>query len=160
MFINYDIILEKKRQVLDKAESRKHQLHLDADEFIDQLKVSLQLPQGHAIDPNGRPLPFILTGFINAAGSFQQSKISSINPNDAHVLRFSVNLLVDSNVNNGEWVTIPVEMWYENGRLIYSSGRYRDHTEILPNSSPSRFLDAADKFKQNCLDEITDRNLE
>lgn len=160
MFINYDVILQKKSEIDSKAEARQYSLQSDAEEFINQLKVSLQLPVGNAIDINGRPLSHIVIGVKNNLGLFQQSALSSLKVNENHVLCFLTNLLVNSQVPGGEWISIPVELWYQRGRLNFSCGRVRNHIEIQPSPSPNRFLDATDDFKKKCIAELDDPNLE
>lgn len=160
MFINYNDILQKKNDLDSKAQARQHRLQGDAEEFINQLKVSLQLPQGIPLDVNGRCLAYISTGFTNSSGIFQPCSVASIKVNESHILRFLVNVLVNTQVPNGEWITIPVELWYQNRSLIFSCGRQRNHIEIMPSTSPGRFLEAVDDFKEKCIAELSDPNLE
>lgn len=159
MFINYDAILDRKREFDDKTAARKHKLQLDAEEFLEQLKVSLQLPQHVPIDPSGTSL-FYVGSCIKNANGFVSTPISALQLDEDYVLSFYVGLLINSNVIGGEWIFVPVELRYENSNLIFSAGQKYSHIEILPNPSPNRFLDALDHFKQYCIDEVSDENLE
>lgn len=160
MFINYDVILQKKSDIVSKSQAREYSLQRDAEEFINQLKVALQLPAGNPLDVNGRQLQYIVVGNKNHSGLFQLTAPSSLKVDERHVLCFLTNLLVNSQVPGGDWISIPVELWYQRGRLNFSCGRERNHIEIQPSPSPNRFLDATDDFKKKCIAELNDPNLE
>lgn len=160
MQINYSTILDKKRQMEGKAAARRHRLQQDAIGLMDVLTKSLELPSDYEFDLDNRRLKFIETYVTNQSGLYEKRPASSLPTDGAHVMRFSIGLMVNNATTGGEWIYVPVEMWYEGGELVLVAGKNRSSLRIHGLEAGSgRFNESASLIKSAFIDQLNDPNL-
>lgn len=160
MRISYDTLIEKKRELLDKQSKRKEELQADAIDLFREFKDSLNLPDDYTIDCEGRKIQYTSTCIKNDSGYFEPRPPHALQPGSDYQLIFYIGVMVNSGEPGGDWIFIPIEMWYERKSLIVVSGVERASLRVHSDKSDGRFFEVAAMIKQSCLKALTDPRLE
>ncbi|WP_264643241.1 hypothetical protein [Candidatus Symbiopectobacterium sp. NZEC127] len=147
----------KKNSSLSKP---REELQADAIRLFREFKDSLYLPNEHTIDCEGRKIQYTSICIKNESGLFEPRPPHALQPNSSYALIFYIGVMINSSEPGGDWIFIPIEMWYEQNTLIVISGIERAHVRLHEDKSEGRFYEATAIIKQSCLKALTDPRLE
>ncbi|EOE1615334.1 hypothetical protein N5M43_005870, partial [Klebsiella pneumoniae] len=160
MQIIYDTIRERKSQLDEQKQKRKVRLQGDAIALMSEFKQSLLLPDGIPSGSSGIKLSYVRTFVKSSDGMKTERPLQGVQLNGAHQLVFTIDLLVSEHHPNGEWVSVDVEMWYEESTLTVAVlGRKRRHITVTGPDVSGRFYEAAALIKETMMDLLTDDRL-
>lgn len=160
MHIDYDALCEQKAELESKRQSRKADLQFDAIELMKEFNTSLALPGSETLDVDGRRIQFTNISIKNNAGMYEVRPPHGLQPTADHQMLFNIAVMINPSVPGGEWIYIPIEMWYEKGQLIVVSGHERAYLRLHADKSSGRFFEAAAMIKKSCIAALSDSRLD
>lgn len=160
MLVSYDTIVAKKKELEGKQVARKSELQADAIDLLREFKKSLALPDEYTVDYDDRKIPYVAIFIKNNHGLYEQRSPHGLQTNESFQLTFFMGLMVNAEVPGGEWIYIPVEMWYDGRHLIVTAGREQAQVRVHDDKSNGRFFDVAAMIKKSFIGALTDPRLE
>ncbi len=161
MHIIYKDIQHSRKDFLEKYNIRESELQDAARRFVAEYIDSLSLPSEVWVDRNNIPHPYIVVGFVNEKGLFQQTTFAALNLDEDYILRFSICTVIDDSASgSGAYVLIPIAMWKSKGRLYVELQPGEEELCIEDINSGRPFFEACVKLKQIVLFKCIDMRLD
>lgn len=160
MHINYETIREKKKEQDKKRTERKAKLQSDALFMMKEFNESLSLSGSSAEDPQGRGLQYTGTFLKESGGLWTSRPAHALQPDKNHNLEFYIGVMVNPDVSGGEWVYVPIQMFYQGGHLTVVSGDEGASQRVHNHEVPGRFFEVSAMIKNSIIRAMSDSRLD